>query len=143
MATTRKTPTPIATATIRTILGMPGTCSASTWRSGSDIVMKMPTSRLTRMINHTLRDLVTADPTWLPIGVMARSVPRVKSPIPKISRSAPSTKPISRLLGTGEMEKQSRKTIPVTGRTEERDSFSFSERIVRFCFNRGSFVLPT
>ena len=132
MATTRKTPTPIATATIRTILGMPGTCSASTWRSGSDMVMKMPTSRLTRMI-----------PTWLPIGVMARSVPRVKSPIPKISRSAPSTKPISRLLGTGEMEKQSRKTIPVTGRTEERDSFSFSERIVRFCFSRGSFVLPT
>ena len=39
------------------------------------MVMKMPTSRLTRMISHTLRDLVTADPTWLPIGVMETSSP--------------------------------------------------------------------
>ena len=132
MATTRKKPTPTATARINVMLGMPGTCSAKTWRSGSDMVMKIPTSRLTSTIIHTLRDLVTAEPTWFPMGVMARSVPRVKSPIPRISITAPRTKPISRSLGTGEMVKHSKKTIPVTGSTEEMDSFSFSIRMVRF-----------
>ena len=55
--------------------------------------------------------------------------------MPRISSTAPKTKPMSRLLGTGEMVKQRRKTMPVTGRTEERDSFSFSTRMVRFFFS--------
>ena len=86
----------------------------------------MPTTRLIRAINQSLRDLVIAEPTSLPIGVMARSVPKVKSPMPTTSIIAPMIKESKISVGTGTSVEHSTKTIAVIGKTDERDSFSFS-----------------
>ena len=72
---------------------------------------------------------------------MPRSVPSVKSPIPKMRKTAPMTKAIKILLGTGIRLKHRRKTITVIERTDVRDSRTFSTRIVLFCFNRFNFFL--
>lgn len=92
-----------------------------------------PTTKLISKINHTLRERIAEEPTCSPIGVMARSVPRVKSAIPRMSITVPITKAIRRLFGTGEIVKQRINTMQATGRTELSDSFAFSYKIVLFC----------
>ena len=56
MAAMRKTPTPSATATIRMALGIEGTCSASTCRSGSDMVMIKPRMKHRRRTTPSFLD---------------------------------------------------------------------------------------
>ena len=90
------------------------------------MVMIIPTTRLMRAMNHSFRERVIAEPTSLPIGVIARSVPSVNSPMPKISIIAPIIKEIRMSVGTGTTVKHSTNTMAVIGRTEESDSFSFS-----------------
>ena len=62
---------------------------------------------------------------------MERSVPSVKSPMPKTNMTAPTTKAIKRSVGTDITEKHRMKTIAVIGRTEPRDSFNLFKRMVR------------
>ena len=125
-ATTRNMPTPTATARIKAMFGTPGTCSASTCRSGSEMVIMIPITRPMAMIIHSLRVRVMALPAYSPMGVMAMSVPSVKSPMPKISMSAPKMNASSALLDTGIMKKQIRNTIIVIGSTDASDSLHFS-----------------
>lgn len=105
---------------------MPGTWFARIWRSGSDIVMIIPKSKLTRRISQSFLDFVMLAPTLLPIGAMAVSAPSVNSAIPTISSAAPSTNASSILLGIGEIVKHNSKTIAVIGSTEDRASKAFS-----------------
>ena len=130
-ATTRKAPTPTATAPISTGPGTLGTCSASTWRSGSEMVTTTPIKKLTATTTQSFRDRVIWTPTRSPMGVMAISAPRVKRPMPAISRTAPIKKASSVSVGTGEMVKHSASTMAVMGSTEARASRTFSPRIVR------------
>ena len=128
MATARKIPTPTATVRIRVRLGMPGTCSASTWRSGSDMVMMAPMEKPIRKIRGIRRALDIWTPIPSPRGVMDISAPSWKKPIPITSRIAP-TKNITMIpRSTGTRRMLNSSTIPVMGSTAETDSniFSFS-----------------
>lgn len=134
MAITRKIPTPSATAPIITGLDILGTWFARTCRSGSEIVIRTPSKKLTKTIIHSLRDLVMHAPTLFPIGVIAVSAPRVKNAIPTISIAAPKAKDTSILFGMGVIVKHSIKTISVIGSTEDIASFSLSYN--RFLLNK-------
>ena len=122
MAMTKKMPTPSATVPISAALGIFGTWLASTCRSGSEMVMMTPSKKLTNTIIQTFRDFVIQLPTFVPIGVIAVSAPRVKKAIPAISRTAPIKKETSMLLGIGATVKQSSSTMMVIGSTDARDS---------------------
>ena len=80
--------------------------------------------------NMRLRLLVTAEPMWLPIGVIAISTPIVKRPTPTTSRMEPNTNARSAPAGTGIKMKQTANTIATTGRVDFSDSASFAARIV-------------
>ena len=88
-AMTRNTPTPSATEKISVLFGMDGTCSANTWRSGSEIVMMNPSTNpsITMMLSFFL--LVTAVPSRSPMGVMLISAPSVKNMVPMTIMAAP------------------------------------------------------
>ncbi len=109
---------------------MPGTCPASTWRSGSEMVTMMPMSRLTDTTTHSFRDLVIWAPTRSPMGSMAVSAPRVNSPMPTISSTAPIRNASSTSVGTGAAVKHRNSTIRVMGSTEARASRTFSPSTV-------------
>ena len=80
---TRKSPTPAATDSTRTIFGTEGTCSARTCRSGSEMVTINPRIKLKRTISHSFFVCVIQVPTLSPIGVMDISTPSVKNIIPR------------------------------------------------------------
>ena len=132
-AITRNAPTPTATAPTRTALGTLGTCSASTWRSGSDTVMITPIRKLTDTTTHSFRDLVIWAPTRSPMGVMAVSAPSVNSPMPTISSTAPIKNASRMSVGTGAIVKHSSSTMAVMGSTDASASRTFSPRMVLFC----------
>ena len=111
---------------MRVMLGMPGTCWASTCRSGSDRVTMTPTRNAISKMSHSFLLRVMAEPTSSPMGVMARSVPRVKSPIPMISMAAPVRKPSMALEGAGTKRKHKTVTIRTMGSTEDMASVHFS-----------------
>ncbi len=75
MAAARNIPTPTATVRIRVRLGMAGTCSASTWRSGSEIVMMAPMEKPIRKIRGMCRALDIWTPMPSPRGVIDISAP--------------------------------------------------------------------
>ena len=129
-ATTRNSPTPAATITIRVMLGMPGTCSASTCKSGSDMVIITPTKKEISSTTHSFLLRVMAAPTSSPMGVMASSVPKVNSPVPIISMAAPTKKPSMVLSGAGTSTKHSANTMTAMGKTDESASFHFSRKLV-------------
>ena len=128
MAIIIKTPTPPATAKTITILGIAGTCSASTCRSGSAIVIMTPKTKLNKMGQITFLNLLISIPMPSPMGVMARSAPNVNTPMPKIKRTAPNRNNTNVPAETGAMVMLKTSTIAVIGSTEARDSniFSFS-----------------
>ena len=75
------------------------------------------------------------------MGVMDISTPRVKKPMPPMSKMAPNRNRTNVPGSRGAMEMERRNTMAVMGRTEERDSlfFSFSclfKRTVRPPFKR-------
>lgn len=124
--TTRKHPTPRATARISVRFGMDGTCSASTCKSGSDMVMIKPIIKLIRITINTFLDFVMMEPTRSPIGVIDISTPTLKKSMPTINRTAPIRKVIRILGGIGAMEKHNSNTIAKIGKTAFRVSVSFS-----------------
>ena len=108
------------------MLGMEGTCWASTCKSGSEIVMTKPMTKLTKITIHTFLDLVIIVPVRSPIGVMDNSTPTLKNSIPIISNVAPTKKVINILGGIGAIVKQSSSTIAKIGSTAFIVSENFS-----------------
>ena len=109
IATTRNMATPRATARINVRFGMDGTCWARTCKSGSDIVIKKPITKLTKITIKRFLDLVMMVPVLSPIGVMDTSTPTLKNNIPIINKMAPIKKVIRILGGIGAMVKQREK----------------------------------
>lgn len=104
----------------------PGTCCASTCRSGSDIVIIKPSKKDSATTTHSFLDCVIAVPTRSPIGDIASSAPSVKNTIPTISNIPPIRKH-SKILGEiGAIVKDSSSTSPMMGSTACSASFSFS-----------------
>ncbi len=130
-AITRNSPTPAPTVAISTTLFITElTCSASTDRSGSAIVMKIPIKRQTAISTVIFLDLVRPLPICSPMGVMARSAPRLNSPIPSIRKTADtentaSSVPVKLTSGVA----ASISTITVTGSTDTNDSRSLSNTV--------------
>ena len=113
-------------------MGTDGTCSASTCRSGSEIVIMNPRIKLRKATTQALFICVRRMPIRSPMGVMAISAPSVKNIMPRTSRTPPIKKAIRMPGGMGAMVKHSKETIPMTGITAPNDSFNFSSN---FCFN--------
>ena len=104
---------------------MDATCPARTERSGSATVISRPIRKQTisRMLAFLL--LVRPSPMNLPIGVMARSAPRLNIPIPTMSRKAEMPKTvISRPVRVTSGVRERISTMIPTGRTEVSASFS-------------------
>ena len=141
-ASTKNSPTPAATDRMRVMLGTAGTWPASTWRSGSEMVMRKPSRKPMTTITPRLRLRVTAEPTRSPMGVMLASAPRVKNIMPSTIMAAPSRKH-SRMLGEmGATLKHSTATIPTTGSTAFSASSSFSFNFGREPRNRATVLSP-
>ena len=133
IATTRNMPTPSPTVIISSHLltsPSPGimslTWSASTDKSGSATVISKPIIKQTERSIPTFFDFVRPEPTCPPIGVIARSAPRLKRPIPRISNTAETANAIvstgcKSTSGVNEIIS----TITVTGNTDIKDSLSF------------------
>ena len=118
----------MATDTISTRLGIEGTCSANTCRSGSDMVMMKPSRNDRATTTLSLRLRVMQVPTRSPMGVMAISAPSVKNIMPAIRNTAP-TRNVSTMPGEmGATLKQSTMTMSRIGRTAFRDSISLPYR---------------
>jgi hypothetical protein len=73
------------------------------------------------------------------MGIIAISAPRVNRPIPSISITAPIMKVSIIPLFIGKNMKERKKTLIVTGSTDEKDSFSFSSNIVLLCLINSLF----
>ena len=126
MARTRNSPTPTPTVKIRSQGLMTAfTCPASTERSGSATVMSTPRKKQTQTSTPIRRDLVRPSPTWRPIGLIARSAPRLKSPIPAANRRAQARKTVrsSHVSGARGVN-ETKRTIPATGTTDMNASQS-------------------
>ena len=130
MAITRKMPTPTATAPTRMALGTPGTCWASTCRSGSDTVTMTPIKKPTPATTQSLRERVIAAPTRSPMGVMAVSAPRENRAMPRMTITAPIRNASSVSVGMGATVKLRISTMTMMGTTEASASRSFSHRMV-------------
>ena len=104
---------------------------ASTCKSGSEMVMRKPSTNPTPMMRGRLRLRVSMAPTRSPMGLMLISAPSVKNMMPTMIMDAPSKKH-SRMLGeTGAMLKQSTSTMATMGSTACSDSSSFSRSLGR------------
>ena len=128
MSSSKPTPTPtVAMRRVPFITAF--TCSASTDKSGSAMVMRSPMKKPTDIKTPILLEAVRPWPMYWPMGVMAISAPRLKRPIPSTSRRADAKKTSSsrtEMLTQGVRERPS--TNRLTGITERRDSRSFSRK---------------
>ena len=124
-------PTPTPTVAINTVLLITAeTCPARTDKSGSATVIKTPIIKQTIKSTHTFLDFVRPVPTCSPIGVIARSAPRLKRPIPKIRNTAQTANAtISVTVKSTSGVKEIIKTIAATGNTEINASLSFEKSI--------------
>ena len=122
----RNAPTPQATERISTISGTEGIWWASTFRSGSAMVIMAPMKKHSSAMIPSFLNLAMRLPTCSPMGIMAMSAPRVKKPMPIISRHAPARNSVSGARGMGVTVMQSATTMTVMGRTADRDSAIFS-----------------
>ena len=119
-ASSRKSPTPKPTLIIRTVgFILPLICVARTDKSGSATVINTPIKKHTPRRSPIFLSFDSPAPIWSPIGIIARSAPSEKSPIPITSAIAETINVIS-----SESErfirgvKWSITTISATGRTE-------------------------
>ena len=113
------------------IFGTEGTCSASTCKSGSEIVMIRPSRNESTTTMPSFLVRVIAVPTRSPIGVIAISAPAENSIMPTSSSAAPIRKQ-SRMLGEiGAMVKESSSTMQTIGSTARTASIHFSDRFLR------------
>ena len=127
-ASTRKKPTPTATARIKVMLGTEGNCSASTCRSGSATVTTTPSTKHISRGTPTRLALLICTPMPSPIGIMDMSTPRVNSPIPKTSSSAPNRNSTMVPGVSGATVMLMISTMAVMGSTDDRDSCIFSNK---------------
>ena len=74
-ASARKTPTPTATVQMSTLFGIDATWFASTCRSGSAMVMIVPSANATSTTSSTFSRFASVLPTPSPSGVMDISAP--------------------------------------------------------------------
>ena len=122
IAKERNAPTPSATHKISTKLGMDGTCSANTCKSGSATVMIMPSAKQISTGSKIFLDLLSWEPMPSPMGSMDISEPMVNRLIPTISIIVPN-KNITRMPGyIGTREILSTKTMAKIGNTDFKDS---------------------
>lgn len=131
---TKNTPTPAATVRMITMSGTAGTWLAKTCKSGSAMVMNPPIKNTKGMMGQMERFPMrtTSPPTLSPMGIIAMSAPREKSPMPNTRRMAPSRNIISVPTGMlGARVKLSSSTMAVMGITEERDSKVFAFKFFR------------
>ena len=96
---------------------------ARTERSGSAMVISRPSTKHATSKSHSLRCLDRPEPTWVPIGVIARSAPMLNSPRPTISITALMVKQINSVpVRLNHGVSASRYTIRVIGRADSKDS---------------------
>ena len=142
---TRNTPTPAATVRMMTMSGTAGTWFASTCRSGSAMVMKAPIKKTMGRMGQIERFPIrtTSPPTPSPIGIIAISAPRENSPMPTMSRMAPSRNITRVPTGiSGARVKLNSSTMAVMGMTEDKDSKVFAFRFLRIATLRFHRILP-
>ena len=131
MAMTRNSPTPTPTVAMRRVEFITAsTCPARTERSGSAIVISTPMTKHTESSTMSFLDFVRPEPTCSPIGVIARSAPRLKSPIPRMRNTADMPKtalsiPLSGARGVNERMS----TMTVIGKTDMKDSRNFRKTL--------------
>ena len=125
-ASARKTPTPTAIVQMSTLFGIDATWFASTCRSGSAMVMIVPSANATSTTRMTFSRFASVLPTPSPSGVMDISAPSWKNPMPTISSTAPVRNSASVPISIGTSVTLSTSTIRVMGSTLERDSLTFS-----------------
>jgi hypothetical protein len=130
MPITRKIPTPTDTVEIKTNAGMEGVCSPSTCKSGSATEIMNPITNVTVIIRNNFELFVSLTPTPSPLGIIAISAPRVKKPIPMISRAAPARNIMMVPEGMGARTTLTINIMAVMGRTEEKASLIFSFNIL-------------
>ncbi len=128
MDITRKSPTPSPTVIISSVGDITAlTCPAKTDKSGSAIVISTPITKLTNIKIKTFLDLIRPEPICSPIGVIAKSEPKLNSPIPKIKKTAETANDtISVVDKSTSGVKEIIKTIAVIGSTEINASLSFN-----------------
>lgn len=139
-ATTRKKPTPMATARIRVMLSTEGSCSASTCRSGSAMVTTTPRTKQTSSGSSTRLVLLICTPMPSPMGVMDMSTPRENSPMPNTRSIAPNRNKTMVPGVSGAMVTLMASTMAVMGRTEASDSLIFSSSSSLCCKNSKSLL---
>ena len=100
--------------------------AANTCKSGSATVTAKPKIKATGKISPKRRVLVSAVPTFVPMGTIEISAPREKSPIPNITNTVPIKKLSIISVPTGKTQKQSKTTIRTMGNTLRAASLIFS-----------------
>ena len=128
-AINKNMPTPNPTKNISRPDGITSlTCVANTVKSGSAIVIKSPKAKHTTNKSVSFFDLVKPEPIWEPIGVIARSAPKLNKPIPNINKQAEIEKTtISLKVKLTRGVKFNKITINVIGNTEIKDSRTFNQ----------------
>lgn len=122
MESAKNIPTPIATDKMRTMLGIDGTCSARTCKSGSAMVINAPKIKQTTSGIIIFLHLLICIPIPSPKGCIDISEPIVKRLIPANKRRVPKINRTRIPVSNGEIEMLSKITIAAIGRTEEMDS---------------------
>ena len=132
---TTKKPTPTALMRIRGIFETAGftptTWVASTWTSGSAMVMKKPMAKAAPIRSRSFRFAVRAAPAFCPMGLIPRSAPTRNRVSPAMTSSEPARKRTRVADPTGAIVKLRRRTIAMMGTTEIQVSFSFTTIFIR------------
>ena len=120
----RNIPTPTETVRMSTIFSRPLTCSARICRSGSEIVTKMPITKLIKAISHIFLLEPMVAPIFVPRGCIDISAPAVKRLIPNTRQQTPTRNRNISPVEMGTIVILSDKTISAMGNTDFSDSIS-------------------
>ncbi len=137
----RKIPTPIPTQFTRNALGIVGTCSASTCKSGSEMVMKNPRIKQIIRGNKIFVFLVNVFPIPSPNGSIDIEEPTVKKLIPGINKIVQNKNNTSTPASSDTQETERIRTIIVIGKTDESDSFIDAKICAIFYYSYMDFLL--
>ena len=125
---TKNIPTPKPT---KIIINLLPTWSAKTDKSGSAIVIKNPSKNATPASNPSLRFFARPAPTLVPIGVIARSAPKLNNPIPKINKIVDiKNVTISNVEKSVRLVQNKTITIANIGKTDMAASLIFSNKLL-------------
>ena len=118
----KKTPTPSETVKISTVFSTPDTCSAKICRSGSEMVTKIPITKLINAISHICFDVAKVEPILAPKGCMDISAPIVKTESPMIRQRVPNKNRKKVEVSKGATVIPNSKMMAAMGRIEVSDS---------------------